>query len=777
LRILIVEDDVVDAKLLEHLLSESSLHIENVRSVAYLGAALELLEREHFDIVLLDLGLPDSQGAESFAALQERAPTVPIVVLSGLDDEDVAINAVQKGVQDYLVKGKVDSNMLMRTVRYAVERKKAECELQSAEQRYHTIFENSAVAIMVVDQQERLISWNKFTTDLLGMGGEELCLKPVRSLYPEAEWKKIRAHNVRQKGMQHHLDTKMIRKDGKVIDVDISLSVLKDSQGNMAGSIGVIRDITARKRFEEALRGSEERFRQVVENAKEWVWEVDANGLYTYSSPVVEGILGYKPEEIVGKKHFYDLYHPEDRDELKSKTFEMFAKRESLHEFLNRNLHKSGQPVWLSTSGVPILDESQNLLGYRGVDIDVTERKRIHEILDRKQKNLELMFDAVPVGMLLVGEDLMVRRVNDAIRQMVRRAYTEIVNQPIGNALGCVNSAQAPGGCGHSPACQTCLLRRTVQSALNTDRPVEKIEMQPTYRVGGVEFRPWLSISAVRVMIDGHRHVVVVVNDITERKLAEQKLEETMEMKTQFVSTVSHELRTPLGCIKEGIGIVLDGIAGTINDKQRKFLDIAKRNVDRLAALINDVLDFQRLEAGKMRLNMQEGSISEVVTEAYRTMVSSARAKGIDFHLELEDNLPTARFDRDKIIQVLINLISNAIKFTPERGQIRIGARCHDEELVVQVSDTGMGIPKEALGKIFERFYRVHRPGKEVPGTGLGLAIVQKIVTKHGGRIDVESELDKGTTITVFLPIVSKCVADAPAREIDETVERTLVRD
>jgi signal transduction histidine kinase len=232
-----------------------------------------------------------------------------------------------------------------------------------------------------------------------------------------------------------------------------------------------------------------------------------------------------------------------------------------------------------------------------------------------------------------------------------------------------------------------------------------------------------------------------------------------------------------LGCIKEGIGIVLDGIAGTINDKQRKFLDIAKRNVDRLAALINDVLDFQRLEAGKMRLNMQEGSISEVVTEAYRTMVSSARAKGIDFHLELEDNLPTARFDRDKIIQVLINLISNAIKFTPERGQIRIGARCHDEELVVQVSDTGMGIPKEALGKIFERFYRVHRPGKEVPGTGLGLAIVQKIVTKHGGRIDVESELDKGTTITVFLPIVSKCVADAPAREIDETVEKTLVRD
>ncbi len=189
------------------------------------------------------------------------------------------------------------------------------------------------------------------------------------------------ALSVRRKGMQHHLETQMICANGEVIDVDISLSVVHDSDGGITGSIGVIRDITERKHMEEALRRSERRFRQVAENAREWIWEVDAGGMYTYASPVVEKILGYRVEEVVGKKRLSDFLHPEDAERLRTETLEILSRKDVFTEFQTRNRDKDGKVVWLLRSGVPILDENGELLGYRGADIDITERKIAEEAM------------------------------------------------------------------------------------------------------------------------------------------------------------------------------------------------------------------------------------------------------------------------------------------------------------------------------------------------------------------------------------------------------------
>ena len=425
-----------------------------------------------------------------------------------------------------------------------------------------------------------------------------------------------------------------------------------------------------------------------------------------------------------------------------------------------------------------IKDHTRNYLKALPITVkNAIKHREMEEILDQKQKNMEAIFDAVPVGMLLVDENMIVKRVNDSVRQLVSREYLQIINQPLGNALGCVNSACNEKECGFSPACDTCLLRKAVRSVLDSGQRVRDFEIQPTLKVEGEEITPWLHMSAEPVMIDGCRHVVVAVDDIVVRKQAEEKLKEAMEMKSQFISTVSHELRTPLTSMKESVAIVLDGVAGKVNNKQRDFLDIAKRNIDRLAILINDVLDFQALDGSKFKLSAQENNINEVVEEVHETMVFSAKEKGIDFSIELEDNLPKASFDRDKIIQVLTNLISNAIKFTPKHGRVSVTVRCRNEELVIRVSDTGMGIPSEALPKIFGRFYRVKRPGGEIQGTGLGLAIVKKIVMMHNGRIDVESEVDRGTTFTVFLPLTTKAVKEHLPAKKDEHLESTLVNN
>jgi PAS domain S-box-containing protein len=773
LRVLIIEDDAIDRMQLQRLLASTSLQVGEVKCANRLAAAIDMLKQWNADVLLLDLGLPDSQGIESIIQIQTHAPDVPIIVMSGLDDEQTATKAVQKGVQDYLIKGQVDSTLLMRSVRYALERKKAERQLQVAEQRYRTIFENSAVAIMMVDRDERLVSWNGFTEQLLGMTSADLLGRPIQSLYPPAEWQRIRAMSIRQKGMQQHLETQMVHKSGSVIEVDISLSVLKDPDGESTGSIGVVRDITERKKMESALRESEKRFRQVVANAKEWIWEVDANGLYTYVGPMVEKILGYKPEEVLGKKHIHDFFHPDDAEGLKASVSGIFNRRDVFSEFQTRNVHKDGRVIWLMRSGVPIFDDHQQLIGYRGADVDITDRMRVHEILDRKQKNLEAIFDAAPAGMLLLDERMAVTRANEAVRQMSGKEYREIIGCDPCRALNCAH-VQANGSAEHpGTACETCSLHQIVQTVFDSGKPVRGVEVRPTLGTNREGPPSWFLVSVEPLSIDSGRHVLVAFDDITDRKRAEEEVRETMELKSQFIGTVSHELRTPMTSIREAVSIVLDGVAGKINQDQKHFLEIAQRNIDRLSRLIDEVLDFQRLNAGKMRFEMQQNHIEKTVDEAFTTMQPYAQKKNLNLSMELAPSLPAAVYDNDRMIQVLTNLISNAVKFTPEGGSVRVSVQQHQEHLAIRVSDTGFGIPKESLGKLFGEFYRVHRPGKEIKGTGLGLAIVQKIVVAHNGRIEVESEVDKGTTFTVFLPLTVSPPQTQP-EQADRHLEETL---
>jgi len=405
---------------------------------------------------------------------------------------------------------------------------------------------------------------------------------------------------------------------------------------------------------------------------------------------------------------------------------------------------------------------------------NVSKDEQLRKILDQKRKHLEAIFDAVPIGMLLVDEDLIVRRVNDAVRQMVKRDYLEIINLRVGQALKCINSTISEKGCGYSPACQLCPMVKAIESAFESQRPIRKVEFRPTLKANNEEITPWLSLCVVPTEIYGQKHVVVVIDDITARKETEEKLKETMEMKSQFISTVSHELRTPLTCIKEGVAIVLDGVAGKINEKQKHFLDLANRNINRLAMLVNDILDFQKLDAGKMKLNPQENNVQQIAEEIYETMMLPAKNKGLELSLELDENLPRITLDRDRITQVLTNLIGNAIKFTPQGGQVHLSFQKQDNELVMRVSDTGVGIPKEDLPKIFEQFYRVQRRGEEIKGTGLGLAIVKKIVLLHGGRIEVESEPDRGSTFSVFLPLIDGHIPQPLPEQADKLLESQL---
>jgi len=240
--------------------------------------------------------------------------------------------------------------------------------------------------------------------------------------------------------------------------------------------------------------------------------------------------------------------------------------------------------------------------------------------------------------------------------------------------------------------------------------------------------------------------------DISERRKTEVALREAVRAKSAFTSMVSHELRTPLGALKESISQVLEGILGTLTEDQRKFLDIAKRNVDRLARLITEVLDFQTLETGKMVFKMEDNDINEVVKETKETMNIIAKEKGLDFILNLDKELPKIKFDRDKINQVLTNLVNNSIKLT-EKGSITITTSRGNNIIQVSVKDTGPGIKEEDIPRLFQQYEQLER---KTGGTGLGLAISLEIIKAHNGKIWAESKPGQGATMHFLLPIVER---------------------
>jgi len=256
--------------------------------------------------------------------------------------------------------------------------KVTEKELKESEKRYKTIFENSAVAIMLTDENERIISWNGYTETLFGKGKDELLMKPVKSLYPTEEWEKIRSANVRQKGMQHRLETKILRKDNEPLDVDISLSVLKDNDGKIIGSIGVIKDISERKKTEKELKASEKRYRTIFENSAVAITHTDENERIISWNNYTEKLLGMNKNEL-SLKPVESLYPPEEWKKIRG---ENIRQKGIQHHLETKILRKNKEPLDVDISLSVIKDNKGEVTGSIGVIRDISERKEVERRLN-----------------------------------------------------------------------------------------------------------------------------------------------------------------------------------------------------------------------------------------------------------------------------------------------------------------------------------------------------------------------------------------------------------
>ncbi|MCG3175584.1 MAG: Adaptive-response sensory-kinase SasA [Candidatus Omnitrophica bacterium] len=748
------------------------------------------------------------------------------------------------------------------------DRKKTESDLLLAEQKYRTIFDNSAAAITVCDGQERIISWNRFAEDLFGMSKEDLYLRPVSSLYSEEEWRRIRSQNVREKGMQHHLETRIQRKNGQALDIDISITVLKDAQGQITGSIGIIRDITDRKKVEaeqsrlaaivgashdailtidlkgtiltwnagaqriyqytereiagqsvmllipperrvelpsiierasageeisqfetvrvrkdgqpihvslsispvrgidgtvhtiaviarditdrklveRALMENERQFKSLVSNIPGVLYRCRCDPYWTmeYLSPAIERLCGYQASDFIGNgvRAYSSIIHPDDADMVDGFILKAVRTRQP-YSIEYRILHRDGGVRWVYEKGRASYREDGEVLYRDGAIMDVSERRAAQEALLESEERYRSVITTMAEGVVLLNADGQVQAANASAAQILGVAIERMVGERFPES-----SIRAFEEDGTALDWATFPTRLTLEEG----RPVLNRILRLAREDGNDQ---WVSINTQPIQRPGQTQasaVVMSLHDITQRKLAEQRMAEAVEMKSEFTSIVSHELRTPLSVIKEAVAIVAEGMAGPLNKQQSDFLSTAKRNIDRLARLINDVLDFQKLEAMKIKFRFEKNDLNELVREVAAGFELTTKAKGLTIETRLHAGLEQLSFDRDRITQVLSNLINNAVKFT-EKGRILLETRPEGRAVRVCVQDEGGGIKTEDLNKLFKSFSQLSNGSRKTGGTGLGLAISKKIVDAHRGEIGVISDYGRGSTFYFTLPL------------------------
>jgi PAS domain S-box-containing protein len=449
--------------------------------------------------------------------------------------------------------------------------------------------------------------------------------------------------------------------------------------------------------------------------------------------------LDMPAQKVIAKSDF-DLFPHETATLLARQERQALEQRAPCSQEVTLRL--GGQPRDVLFIKAPVLSPVGEPDGLIGVGFDLTERKRT----EGERARLAAAVQSIGEAVCITDVDGTIRYVNPAFEEIT--GYSR--EQAVGQNPRLLKSGK------HDQDFYRQMWDTLNRAELWQGTVINK-------KADSSLFEAEMSIAPVRGENGEVISYVGVTRDITERKRMVDTLQRAVMVKSEFTSMVSHELRTPLTAIKEAIDVVEDQTAGPINEHQRNFLTLAKRNVDRLHRLINDTLDFSKLERGEFHLQPEWRDLNALAGEIVEQQTLPARKQGLEMKFTPDEHLPPVWLDADRISQVLVNLVGNAIRYC-DQGSVRVRTLRHEGDVVVEVEDTGPGIAEESLKNIFDAFVQLSSgPHRRTGGTGLGLAISKKIVELHGGRIWVESELGKGSKFLFTL------AANGPGRAEKES--------
>jgi PAS domain S-box-containing protein len=601
-------------------------------------------------------------------------------------------------------------------------------------------------AVFMTDLEGRIVSWNPGVESLLG--------------YAEGEWVGEQAsiiftpEDCEQGAHLQEMETALregraedkrwhVRKDGSRLWADGVLMLLRDGEGGPRAFAKILRDNTEARLTEERLRESEERFQLLVELSPDAI-AVHAEGVVLFINTAGAKLLrADSPEQIVGRA-IADLIHPDYHAVIRGRL-ERVGRGETPPPAEIKFIRLDGTEIYGELASAPLLYKGKPAV--QAVVRDLTGRKQAEEALRESEKRFRLIFNQQfqfmsilsPEGILLDINELPLRVAGITREQVLGRLFWET---PWWDGL---------------PEMQAGWPIR-LNEAARSDTPVFSVDL---YKAADGTRIADASITAVKTLDGRVEFFIVQASDITERKRVEEERErllheaqEANRLKDEFLATVSHELRTPLTAILGWAHLMRGGqLEG---EGAERALETIERNARSQAQLIDDLLDVSRIVTGKLRLDVVPVSPRSFIDPAFEAVRPAAEAKGVQLQKVIDRGVGAVMGDPARLQQVVWNLLTNAVKFTPGGGRVQVKLKLVNAHVEIAVSDTGAGIDPEFLPHVFERFRQAdQRTTRQHGGLGLGLAIVRHLIELHGGSVRADSAGEgAGATFTVRLPVV-----------------------
>jgi PAS domain S-box-containing protein len=619
--------------------------------------------------------------------------------------------------------------------------------------RLAAIVESSDDAIVSKDLNGIINSWNEGAERILGYTAAEVIGQPITILIPadrRAEETEI-LNRIRQGQRIEHFETVRRRKDGSLINVSLTVSPIKNEDGEVIGASKIARDITQSKEAQERLQRALEFDQTVMSSMGEGLYTVDTEGRVTFMNPAAERILGWTLNEIMGRR-IHDVIHHSHPDGSPFPAedcpgLQVLRKGKMLIEHQDSFIRKDGRSfdVVYSSSALRSGDE---IAGLVVVFRDITERNRAEAEI-RFQAHL---LDAVEQAVIATDLEGTV---------IFWNSFAEtLYGWPGAEALGANILDLTP-----SPAMrrQGAEILLSLQAGLSWSGEFEVQRRDGTSFPALVDDSPILNEKGELIGIVG------VSTDNTLRRRAEEERENLYKrerearaeaeaanrLKDEFLAMLSHELRNPLNVVI-GYAEILRRSDETLNPSfVITAAETIRRNALAQSQLVSDLLDLSRLQMGKLSLDRQPLSLSTVITEAVETVRDEARDKGIAIAVDLDPEILVVEGDSVRLGQIAWNLLNNAVKFTPANGEIKVVLSAEGDSAKLVVTDSGQGIAPEFLPHVFEMFRQADSStSRRQGGMGIGLALVKQLTELHDGRVQADSEgVDRGARFTVWIPL------------------------
>ncbi|HJV80387.1 PAS domain S-box protein [Noviherbaspirillum sp.] len=627
---------------------------------------------------------------------------------------------------------------------------------EESESRLHAVVDSVADGIITLDQFGKIVSINPAAVRIFGYQPEEVIGQNIKVLMPTDYH---HAHDGYLRNFRDTGRTRIIgqdrevtgrRKDGSLFAMELTVNEMW--LGGRRGFAGIIRDITVRRDNERKLRESSALLQTVMSSTSSFVYGRDMHGRFLFANKEYKKVFGFAPGQLVGKS-VEDVYPPELARYNREKDQAVLQGGPGTR--LEDEIQVNGDgPIFLVVRS-PLINEKGEVYGVCGVGTDISQRKAAEEAMSALNRQLaettglqQAILNSANFSIIATDLHGTIRLFNIGAQRMLGYEPDELIGKSTPDVFHDPEEIVARA---HLLSIETgrhvapgfeALVARTRRGLAD--------EHEWTYiRKDGSHLPVMLSVTAVR---DEHQRItgfLGIAYDLTERKRAEH-------IKDEFISTVSHELRTPLTSIRGSLGLLTGGVAGDIPERARHLLQIANNNCERLVRLINDILDVEKIESGNMRFEIVPQPILPLIEQALDAMQDYAAQYQVSFELQVQAADVRVAVDADRMVQVMINLLSNAAKFSPQGSHVQVRLTRLPNCMRLSVIDQGPGIVGEFRERIFQKFAQADSSdSRQKGGTGLGLSISRAIVERHHGRIDFDGVPGGGTEFFVELPLIA----------------------